>query len=230
MRGEKELSVDTHVRPSPVEALAKIRAAFGGVQTGGNSSAGVDGAAAALVSSSAYAKKQGKQPLARIAAGITIGVPPEVMGIGPVPAIKALLERTGLKLTEIDRFQINEAFGAPGVARAGGGPGLGAATAAKLAEGGAKVAILDVNMDGANAVAAKIGGLAIKCDVSDSDAAVAAVKAARAKHGIPRILVNCAGIGTAKRIVGKDGAHPLAEFERVIKINLIGTFNLMRLP
>src|SRR3990170_1865715 len=111
----------------------------------------------------------------------------------------------------------------------GGGSGLGAATAAKLAEGGAKVAILDVNMDGANAVAAKIGGFAIKCDVSDSDAAVAAVKAARDKHGIARILVNCAGIGTAKRIVGKDGAHPLAEFERVIKINLIGTFNLMRL-
>ncbi len=112
MRGEKELSVDTHVRPSPVEALAKIRAAFGGVQTGGNSSAVVDGAAAALVASSAYAKKQGKQPLARIAAGVTIGVPPEIMGIGPVPAIKALLERTGLKLSEIDRFEINEAFGA----------------------------------------------------------------------------------------------------------------------
>jgi acetyl-CoA C-acetyltransferase len=112
LRGEKELSVDTHVRPSPIEALAKIRAAFGGVQTGGNSSAVVDGAAAALVGSSAYAKKNGKQPLARIAAGVTIGVPPEVMGIGPVPAIRALLERTGLKLSEIDRFEINEAFGA----------------------------------------------------------------------------------------------------------------------
>jgi acetyl-CoA C-acetyltransferase len=112
LRGEKELSIDTHVRPSPVEALAKIRAAFGGVQTGGNSSAVVDGAAAALVGSSAYAKKQVKQPLACIVAGVTIGVPPEVMGIGPVPAIKALLERTGLKLSEIDRFEINEAFGA----------------------------------------------------------------------------------------------------------------------
>ncbi len=112
LRGEKELSVDTHVRPSPIEALAKIRPAFGGVQTGGNSSAVVDGAAAALVGSSAYAKKQGKQPLARIVAGVTIGVPPEVMGIGPVPAIKALLERTGLKLSDIDRFEINEAFGA----------------------------------------------------------------------------------------------------------------------
>jgi acetyl-CoA C-acetyltransferase len=112
LRGEKELSVDTHVRSSPVEALAKIRAAFGGVQTGGNSSAVVDGAAAALVASSVYAKKHGKPPLARIAAGVTIGVPPEVMGIGPVPAIKALLERAGLKLSEIDRFEINEAFGA----------------------------------------------------------------------------------------------------------------------
>ena len=112
LRGEKELSVDTHVRSSPVEALAKIRAAFGGVQTGGNSSAVVDGAAAALVASSAYAKKQGKQPLARIVAGVTVGVPPEVMGIGPVPAIKAVLERAGLKLADIDRFEINEAFGA----------------------------------------------------------------------------------------------------------------------
>jgi acetyl-CoA C-acetyltransferase len=112
MRGEKELSSDTHVRPSPIEALAKIRAAFGGVQTGGNSSAVVDGAAAALVASSTYVKRQGKQPLARIAAGVTVGVPPEIMGIGPVPAIRALLERTGLKLSEIDRFEINEAFGA----------------------------------------------------------------------------------------------------------------------
>ncbi len=109
---EAELSADTHVRPSPVETLAKIRPAFGGVQTGGNSSAVVDGAVAALVSNSDYAKKQNKIPLARIAAGVTVGVPPEIMGIGPVPAIKALLARTGLKLSEIDRFEINEAFGA----------------------------------------------------------------------------------------------------------------------
>jgi acetyl-CoA C-acetyltransferase len=109
---ETELSTDTHVRPSPLETLAKIRPAFGGVQTGGNSSAVVDGAVAALVSNSAYAKKQNKAPLARIAAGVTVGVPPEIMGIGPVPAIKALLARTGLKLNDIDRFEINEAFGA----------------------------------------------------------------------------------------------------------------------
>ena len=112
LRGGEELGVDTHVRPSPVEALAAIRPAFGGVQTGGNSSAIVDGAAAALVASADYLAKAGKTPLARILAGATIGVPPEIMGIGPVPAIKAVLARAGLALAEIDRFEINEAFGA----------------------------------------------------------------------------------------------------------------------
>jgi len=112
LRGAKELVTDTHVRPSPLEALSAIRPAFGGVQTGGNSSAIVDGAAAALVASSGYANKRGKPALARIVAGATVGVPPEIMGIGPVPAIKAVLERAGLKLADIDRFEINEAFGA----------------------------------------------------------------------------------------------------------------------
>jgi acetyl-CoA C-acetyltransferase len=108
----KELSADTHVRPSTVESLAKIRPAFGGVQTGGNSSGIVDGAAAALVSSAAYAKKTGMAPLGRILAGAAVGVPPEIMGIGPVPAIRAVLDRAGLSLKDIDRFEINEAFGA----------------------------------------------------------------------------------------------------------------------
>jgi acetyl-CoA C-acetyltransferase len=107
-----ELKDDTHIRPSPIETLAKIRPAFGGVQTGGNSSAVVDGAAAALVSSGDYAKKNGKTPLARVVAGAAVGCPPEIMGIGPVPAIKAVLEKAGLKLSDIDRFEINEAFGA----------------------------------------------------------------------------------------------------------------------
>ena len=111
IKGEP-LAADTHVRPSPVEALAKIKPAFGGVQTGGNSSAIVDGAAAVLVCSSAYAKKQGKAPLARILASAAVGVPPEIMGIGPVPAIKAVLARAGLSLADVDRFEINEAFGA----------------------------------------------------------------------------------------------------------------------
>jgi acetyl-CoA C-acetyltransferase len=111
-RDAKPVDHDTHVRPSSVEQLAKIRPAFGGVQTGGNSSAIVDGAAAALVASAGYAEKQGKEPLARLVAGAAAGVPPEIMGIGPVPAIQAALEKAGLTLADIDRFEINEAFGA----------------------------------------------------------------------------------------------------------------------
>jgi NAD(P)-dependent dehydrogenase (short-subunit alcohol dehydrogenase family) len=111
----------------------------------------------------------------------------------------------------------------------GAASGLGAETAAALARGGAKVALLDINADGARAVAGKIGGLAIACDVTSADQAVAALTEAKAKHGAARILVNCAGVGPAKRIVGRDGPQPLDEFERVIAINLVGTFNMLRL-
>jgi len=111
----------------------------------------------------------------------------------------------------------------------GAGSGLGGATAAKLVARGAKVALLDINIAAAKAVAAKIGGLAIACDVTQGDATAAAIAQARAAHGPARILVNCAGVGPAKRIVGRDGPQPLEEFERVIKINLIGTFNALRL-
>jgi acetyl-CoA C-acetyltransferase len=107
-----DAATDTHVRPSPVEVLSKIPPAFGGVQTGGNSSAIVDGAAAALVASSAYASRTGKKLLARLVAGVSVGAPPHIMGIGPVPAIRALVSQAGLKLSDIDRFEINEAFGA----------------------------------------------------------------------------------------------------------------------
>ncbi len=111
----------------------------------------------------------------------------------------------------------------------GGASGLGAATAEMLAQAGAKVACLDVNLDGAQAVAKKIGGLAIKCDVTSAEEATAALAEARSKNGVARILINCAGIGPAKRIVGRDGPQPLEDFARVININLIGTFNMMRL-
>jgi NAD(P)-dependent dehydrogenase (short-subunit alcohol dehydrogenase family) len=111
----------------------------------------------------------------------------------------------------------------------GGGSGLGAATAIKLAARGAKVALLDVDLDAAKAVAAKCGGLAIGCDVSDADDTAAAIAQARAAHGTARILLNCAGIAPARRIVGRDGPMPLADYERVIRVNLIGTFNMMRL-
>ena len=111
-RKVEKVDRDSHVRLSPYEALAKIRPAFGGVQTGGNSSAVVDGAAAALVGSKAAAGRTGKPALARILAAASVGVPPHIMGIGPVPAIRAVLEEAGLSLDRIDRFEINEAFGA----------------------------------------------------------------------------------------------------------------------
>src|SRR5262249_40727676 len=94
---------------------------------------------------------------------------------------------------------------------------------------GAKVACLDIDLHGARQVAGRIGGHAIQCDVTDADQAAAALVEARDHHGTPRILVNCAGVGPAKRIVGRDGPMPLAEFERVIDVNLNGTFNMMRL-
>jgi len=111
-RGSDSVAQDTHVRPSPAEVLARIKPAFGGVQTGGNSSAVVDGAAAALVCSGAYAHANDRAPLARLVAGAAVGCPPEIMGIGPVPAIQAVLDATGLRLADIDRVKINEAFGA----------------------------------------------------------------------------------------------------------------------
>src|ERR1700674_238054 len=111
-KGVESLTVDTHIRATSFEALSKIRPAFGGVQTGGNSSAIVDGAAVALVGSGAYAKSQGIKALARVAAVATVGVPPELMSLGPAPAIRKLLGGCGLGLDAIERFEINEAFGA----------------------------------------------------------------------------------------------------------------------
>lgn len=111
----------------------------------------------------------------------------------------------------------------------GGASGLGEGTAMKLAAAGCKVTILDMNMDLARAVAAKIGGHAEQCDVSDEASTIAAIKGARDKHGVARILINCAGIGGGARIVGKEGPMPLAHFEKIVKVNLVGTFNVTRL-
>jgi acetyl-CoA C-acetyltransferase len=108
-----EVLADTHPRVSPVEVLAKLRPVFeNGVQTGGNSAALVDAAAACVVTSGAFAKTHQKTPLARVVAAAAVGVPPEIMGIGPAPAIRLLLARTGLALSDIGRFEINEAQGA----------------------------------------------------------------------------------------------------------------------
>ena len=111
----------------------------------------------------------------------------------------------------------------------GGGSGLGAATARGLAAAGAKVCVLDLNQDAVEAVAKETGGLGLVCDVGSAEAAEAAVARAREAHGPCRILVNCAGIAPAKRIVGRGGPMPLADFEQVIRVNLIGSFNLLRL-
>ena len=111
----------------------------------------------------------------------------------------------------------------------GGASGLGGATARAMAAAGARVAILDVNRDAAETAAREIGGLAVACDVADAEEGERAMAAARAAHGTARVLVNCAGIGTAGRIVGRDGPLSLGAYERVIRVNLIGTFNMLRL-
>ena len=111
----------------------------------------------------------------------------------------------------------------------GGGSGLGAATAVHLAGLGCKVAVVDINQAAAEAVALAVGGVGIGCDVADAASGEAAFAAASAAHGPVRILVNCAGVGTAGRIVGRDGPMKLEAFERVIRVNLIGSFNMLRL-
>lgn len=111
----------------------------------------------------------------------------------------------------------------------GGGSGMGADVARHLAKAGAKVAVLDLNREGAEAVAREIGGLALQCDVADAASGEAAVTAARERHGPARILVNVAGILIPGRIVGKEGPLPLEKFSKVVTVNLIGTFNMMRL-
>ncbi len=111
----------------------------------------------------------------------------------------------------------------------GGASGLGAATARRLAKAGAKVAVCDLNTKLAETVAAEIGGVAVTCDVADSASAEAAIAAAAKAHGPARVLINCAGVAVAKRVVGREGPMALADFERVIRINLIGSFNMLRL-
>ncbi len=111
----------------------------------------------------------------------------------------------------------------------GAASGLGAATARALAQAGARVGLLDMNREAAQALAQEIGGIALACDIADAASAEAAVKAARERHGPARIAVSCAGVAPAGRIVGKAGPMSLVDFERVVRVNLIGTFNLMRL-
>ena len=111
----------------------------------------------------------------------------------------------------------------------GGASGLGAATARALSAGGAKVALLDRDADGARAVAAEIGGLGLACDVTSASSAEEAVDEAEKAHGPARILINCAGIAPAQKVISRAGLMPLDDFRKAIEVNLIGTFNLLRL-
>ncbi|MER8368724.1 3-hydroxyacyl-CoA dehydrogenase [Mesorhizobium sp. M1348] len=111
----------------------------------------------------------------------------------------------------------------------GGGSGLGEATARALAAGGARVAVLDLGIERAAKVAADIGGIAVQCDVSDAENGATAVAEVAETLGEVRILVNCAGIVIGMKTIGKDGPHPLDQYRKVIEVNLIGTFNMIRL-
>lgn len=111
----------------------------------------------------------------------------------------------------------------------GGASGMGAATARALATAGAKVALLDINKDNAQKIADEIGGIALECDVTDSASVATALKEAETRHGVARICVNCAGIVHSRRMINKEGPMPLTEYQRVLNINVVGTFNVMSL-
>lgn len=111
----------------------------------------------------------------------------------------------------------------------GGASGLGEGTARALAAAGAKVAILDMTLDRAQGIADGLGGIAVECNVADATSAEKAMAEVEAKLGPCAVAVNCAGVAPAKRIVGRDGPMALEDFNKVIQVNLVGTFNIMRL-
>ncbi|GHC65354.1 3-hydroxyacyl-CoA dehydrogenase [Limoniibacter endophyticus] len=111
----------------------------------------------------------------------------------------------------------------------GAGSGLGEATATALADRGAKVALIDLNAERVNHVAARLGGLAVPCDVTNAEQGEAAVASIVETLGAPRLLINCAGIVLAKKTTGRDGPHPLDAFQKVLTVNVVGSFNMIRL-
>ena len=111
----------------------------------------------------------------------------------------------------------------------GGASGMGAATARMLSKAGATVAIFDMNQEMAQKTAQEINGHAFACDVTDESSIISALQKVQETLGTARICINCAGIVKSKRMVGKEGPHPLQEFRQVLEVNLLGTFNLMRL-
>lgn len=111
----------------------------------------------------------------------------------------------------------------------GGASGMGAATAKRLTQLGARVALLDLNIDGAKKIADDIKAIAVLCDVTDPASVEAAIQAAEKHQGPARVCINCAGIIHSRRMISQQGPMPLDEFKKIIEINLIGTFNVMRL-
>ncbi len=111
----------------------------------------------------------------------------------------------------------------------GGASGLGAETARYLAEAGARVSVIDIHEAGVRAVAENINGLAIPCDVADAGAAERALAEARAAHGAPRILIHCVGRGHSQQLVSDEGPMALDDFRQLVEVNLISTFNMLRL-
>jgi NAD(P)-dependent dehydrogenase (short-subunit alcohol dehydrogenase family) len=111
----------------------------------------------------------------------------------------------------------------------GGASGMGAATARLLHQRGARVALLDVNQSAAEKIAQEIDGIALACDITQTESIEKALSAAEKKHGPVRICVHCAGILHVRRLVNKEGPMPSEEFRHVIDVNLIGAFNIMRL-
>jgi NAD(P)-dependent dehydrogenase (short-subunit alcohol dehydrogenase family) len=113
----------------------------------------------------------------------------------------------------------------------GAGSGLGSETANMLAENGGKVVVADVNEAAGKEMAARVGGMVrfVKCDVTDEASMQGAVDFAVAQFGAIHGLVNCAGVAPGERVVGREGPHKLASFSRAVNINLVGTFNAIRL-
>lgn len=111
----------------------------------------------------------------------------------------------------------------------GGASGLGEGAARALAAAGCKIAIFDLQKERGEAVAKELGGIFVECDVSSAASAEAAFAKAREAHGLCGVVVNCAGVATAGKILGREGVLPLENFSKVVQVNLIGTFNILRL-
>ena len=111
----------------------------------------------------------------------------------------------------------------------GGASGLGEGAARALAAAGCKVAIFDLQKERGEAVAKELGGIFVECDVSSAASAEAAFTKASEAHGFCGVAVNCAGVATAGKILGREGVLPLENFSKVVQVNLIGTFNILRL-